>query len=100
MEKKSVYRTIDGRVYDVTMSWEENFKDSDHVFPIKFQFVDRATNKPMKLPREIATFTVGDPEEAMGDRVKHYFGGDRASLMTDYLEMAYRRVCDWVERGK
>ena len=100
MDKKSVYRTIDGRIYDVTMSWNENFKDADREFPIKFGFVDRATSKALKLPREIGTFTVGDPAEPMGERVTHYFGGDRASMMTDYLEMAYRRVCDWVERGK
>jgi hypothetical protein len=100
MEQKSVYRTLDGKIFDVSMSWNEKFKDSEHLFPIKFSFIDRATKKPITLPRDIGTFTLGDPSESLGERVEHYFGGSRESLQSDYLEMAYRRVCDWVERGK
>jgi hypothetical protein len=100
MEQKTVYRTIDGRVYDVAVSWDENFKPTAHEFPIKFTFVDRSTNKAIKLPREIGTFTVGDPEETLGEKVEHYFRGSRESMITDYVEMAIRRVYDWVQRGK
>ncbi len=100
MDKKSTYRTVDGRVYSVTMTWDEKFKDADKVFKIGFGAVDQATDRALKLPREIATFAIADAEETLGERVKYYFQGDRELLMTDYLTMAYRRVMDYIERGK
>jgi len=99
MEKKSRYHCIDGRTYDVSMSWGENFKDADNVFKIAFTALDTTTSRPLKLPREIGTYAIGDPEETMGERVKFYYGGSRELLMSDYLTTAYRRVCDWIERG-
>ena len=99
MDKKSAFRTRDGRVYDATMSWNENIKLSEHVFPIRFTFVDRATNRALKLPREIATFAIGDPAESLGERVQSYFNGDQDAMFIDYLEMAWRRATDYVERG-
>lgn len=100
MEKKSVLRCRDGRVYNITMAWDPHFKDSDNIYPIRFQVVDKNTGRPLRLPREIATFAIGDPTEALGERVKTYYGGNREAMLTDYLEMAYRRATDWVERGK
>lgn len=100
MEKKSHYHCIDGRNYEVTMSWDDGFKDKDHVFKIGFKAVDEATSRPLVLPREIATYQIGDPDENMGERVKYYYEGKRELLMTDYLTTAYRRVCDYIERGK
>ena len=100
MEKKSHYHCIDGRNYNVTMSWDEKFKDADHVFKIKFVATDDATSRPLILPREIATYQIGDPDENLGERVKFYYEGKRELLMTDYLTTAYRRACDWIERGK
>ena len=100
MEKKSVLRSRDGRAYNVTMSWNTEFKDSENIFPIKFQVVDRATGRPLRLPREIATFAIGDPMENLGYRVQTYYAGNREAMLTDYLEMAFRRASDWVQRGK
>lgn len=100
MEQTSTYRCIDGRAYDVTMAWNENFKDKEIIFPITFKAIDQTTHRPLTLPREIATYAIGDPDEPLGVRVTEYFHGDRQLLMTDYLTTAYRRVCDWIERGK
>lgn len=100
MDKKSTYRCVDGRTYNVTMSWDENFKDSDRIFKAKFEAVDTGTGRALTLPREIATYAIGDAEETLGERVKYYFHGDRSLLMTDYLTSAYRRVTDYIERGK
>jgi hypothetical protein len=99
MEKKSLYRCVDGRNYDVKMSWNENFKDADLIFKITFAAIDQATDRALKLPREIATYAIGDPSETLGERVKYYYHGDRQLMMTDYLTSAYRRVTDWIERG-
>ena len=99
MEKKSNYNCVDGRRYDVTMTWDENFKDADKVFKIGFAAVDPGTKRALKLPREIATYTIGDPDESMGERAKYYYGGSRELLMQDYLTSAYRRACDYIERG-
>ncbi len=100
MEKKSHYHCIDGRNYEVTMAWDDSFKDKDHIFKITFKAVDEATGRPLILPREIATYQIGDPDENLGERVKFYYEGKRELLMTDYLTTAYRRACDWIERGK
>lgn len=100
MEKKSHYHTVDGRDYAVTMTWDEKFKDKDHVFKITFVAVDQATDRPFPLPREIGTYQIADPDETLGERVKWYYEGNRETLMTDYLSTAYRRACDFIERGK
>jgi len=100
MDKKSSYYTIDGRAYDVTMSWDEKFGDNDKIFRIFFAAKDRDTGRMLNLPREIATYAIGDPEETLGERVKYYYNGDREGLMSDWLTTAYRRACDWIERGK
>ncbi len=100
MEKQSNYQTIDGRRYAVTMTWNEKFKDADGIFKVQFQAIDRGTDRSLTLPREFATYQIGDPEESLGERVKYYYGGDRELLMTDYLTTAYRRICDFIERGK
>ncbi len=100
MEKKSTYRCIDGRSYDVTMTWDEKFKDADKIFKAQFAATDQTTGRPLKLPREIATYAIGDTEETLGERIKYYFHDDRELLMTDYLTTAYRRVTDYIERGK
>ena len=100
MEKKSHYHCIDGRNYDVTMSWDENFKDKDHVFKISFKAIDQATGRPLTLPREIGTYQIGDPDENLGERTKWYYEGSRELLMTDYLSTAYRRAMDYIERGR
>ena len=39
MEKKSHYHCVDGRKYDITMTWDEKFKDADKVFKIGFAAV-------------------------------------------------------------
>ena len=99
MEKKSQYRCPDGRVYDMTMAWDENFRDKDHIFKITFKAIDQADDKAYPLPREIATYQIGDPDENLGERVKWYYENSRELLMSDYLTTAYRRACDYLERG-
>ncbi len=100
MEQKSRYTCVDGRSYDVTMAWNERFADKDSIFKVTFAALDKATGRALALPREIATYAIGDPDENLGERVKYYYNGDRELLMTDYLTTAYRRACDWIERGK
>jgi len=100
MEKKSQYHCVDGRNYEVTMAWDENFKDKDHIFKVTFRAVDKSTDRAYVLPREIATYQIGDPEENLGERTKWYYEGSRELLMTDYLTTAYRRACDFIERGR
>src|SRR4051812_37861490 len=100
MEKKSSYFCNDGRAYDVTMAWNEGFKDTDKIFRVTFKAVDKQTGRPMTLPKEIATYAIGDPEETLGERVKFYHGGNREDLMGEYVTTAYRRVSDYIERGK
>ncbi|HEX5322968.1 MAG TPA: hypothetical protein VFW40_04220 [Capsulimonadaceae bacterium] len=100
MEKKSVLRCRDGRVYNIKMSWNPDFNDNDYIYPIKFQVVDQASGRSLRLPREIATFAIGDPLEPLGERARTYYSGNREAMLTDYLEMAFRRTTDWVQRGK
>ena len=99
MDKKSSYYCVDGRSYDVTMTWDESFKDAEKIFKIGFKAVDKQTGRALRLPREITTYAIGDPDESLGERVKFYFGGSRELLMQEYLTSAYRRACDYIERG-
>lgn len=100
MEKKSVYRCLDGRAYNMTMTWNEKFKDADTIFKATFIANDIDSGRKLLLPKEIATYAIGDPQETLGSRVTHFYGGNREEMMGDFLTSAYRRVCDWVERGK
>ncbi len=100
MEHTSVLNCLDGRSYDLTMSWNEKIKDTEHVFPITFKALDKTSGRPLKLPREIATFALGDPAEDIGERTRVYYGGSREALTAHYLEMAFRRVTDWINRGR
>lgn len=100
MEKKSSYYCLDGRAYDVTMSWNENFRDNDKVFQIKFAAIDKKSGRALPLAKEIGNYQIGDMTETLGERVQHYYGGSREDFMSDYLTSAYRRAMDWIERGK
>lgn len=100
MEKKTSYYCIDGRAYDVTMAWNENFRDSDKIFKINFKAVDKQTGRALNLPREIATYAIGDVEDTLGERVKYYYNDNREEMMGDWVTTAYRRVSDYIERGK
>jgi len=99
MEKKSSYHCVNGRSYDVTMTWDPDFKDTEKVFKIGFAATNQRTGEALKLPREFATYAIGDTDENLGERVKYYYGGNREMLMQDYLTSAYRRACDYIERG-
>jgi len=100
MEQKSVVNCLDGRSYDLTMSWDEKIKETETVFPIKFAAVERTTGQKLKMPREIATFAFGDPLMTIGERVRLYYAGSNEAMVAHFLESAYRRVTDWVQRGK
>jgi hypothetical protein len=100
MEQKSVLNCPDGRAFDLTMRWDDKIKDSEHVYPILFEAVDRATGRKLKMPREIATFAFGDPLENVGERCRLYYDGSREAMTAHYVEMAYRRVTDWIRRGR
>jgi hypothetical protein len=100
MEQQSVLNCLDGRSYNLKMSWNEKIKDTELVFPIQFVATDRISGRALKLPRDIATYALGDASETVGDRIKFYYGGSREALVGHYLEIAYRRVTDWINRGK
>jgi hypothetical protein len=100
MEQKRVLNCIDGRTFDITMSWNEQFKDQEKLFPIRFKAVDRSTGRDLKLPKEIATFAVGDPLETLSEKQATFYGGSRDAMLADWTAMAFRRVTDWINRGK
>ena len=99
MEKKSQLHCTDGRSYSMTMAWNENFKDTDSIFKITFKAVDQSTDQPYVLPREIATYQIGDPDENLVQRVQYYYDNSGELLISDYLTTAYRRACDYIQRG-
>ena len=100
MEQKNVYTTTSGMKYEMTVSWNPDIALTENVFPIRFDVVDKDRGLAVKLPREIATFAIGDPAETLGDRVDFYYGGDKNAMFVDYIETAMRRAMDYVERGR
>ena len=51
MNQKSVLTCLDGRRYDLTMSWNEKMKDTESVFPIQFVAIDRESGRGLKMPK-------------------------------------------------
>lgn len=100
MEKKTSLLCRDGRHYDIKMIWNENFKPTDLIFKTLFTASNRETGRALALPKEFATYAIGDPQESLGERVEHYYGGDKDRLISDYVTSSYRRVSDFIERGK
>jgi hypothetical protein len=100
MEQQSVLNCLDGRSYHLKMSWNEKIKETEHVFPIQFTAIDRQSGRPIKLPKDIATYALGDPAENLGEKTRLSYGGSREAMVAHFLEIAYRRVTDWINRGK
>ena len=100
MEQQSVLNCLDGRSYHLKMSWNEKFKETEHNFPIQFTAIDRQSGRSLKLPKDIATYALGNPVETLGEAVSLSYGGSREALIAHYVEIAYRRVTDWINRGK
>jgi len=65
-----------------------------------YEQVDKTTGRALNLPREIATYAIGDVEDTLGARVKYYHNGNRDEMIGDWVTTAYRRVGDYIDRGK
>jgi hypothetical protein len=100
MTKKYAYTTSDGRRYHMAVTWNPEIKLTEAIFPVQFQFADAQTGQNQRLPKEIATFSIGDPNETIGQRAKIHYNGDKDAMFVDYVEMAIRRATDYIERGK
>jgi hypothetical protein len=94
------YTTVrDGKDFLVTISWEESAFQSAHWFEAQVAVQQEPDGTPLKLPRELATYRVGETERPYRELVRLDFGGDREAALGHLLGTICRRVYAFIERG-
>lgn len=94
------YIASDGTNYIVTVSWDERRLDKAHWFEARVEATDPDSGFKYPFPREIATFRIGETEHPFRDYVKIDWNGDREAAINHFLGTIYRRVYDYLERGR
>ena len=94
------YTTVEtGEDILVTVSWNEDSLATSHWFEAKVVAEREKGGEPIKLPRELATYRVGETERPYRDLIKIDFDGDREAAFQHLLGTITRRVYSYLERG-
>jgi hypothetical protein len=94
------YTTVAGGTdYLVTTRYDESKFESAHWFEAKVDAVNEATGEPVKFPKELATYRVGEVEHTFRQYVDLDFAGDYEAAVRHILDTLYRRVYSFIERG-
>lgn len=83
----------------VTVSWNEDALSTAHWFEAKVAAMAEKTGAAVKLPRELATYRVGETERPYREYIRIDFGGDREAALQHLLGTITRRVYSFLERG-
>ena len=99
-QTKRRYTSSDGIDYIVTVSWDERKLDKAHWFEAKVEAIQEGTDFSYPFPPEIATFRIGEIEHSFRQYVDIDWAGDREAAINHFLGTIYRRVYDYLERGR
>lgn len=83
----------------VTVAWDERALDTAHWFEGRVDVVGERTGRKVALPRDLATYRVGEVERPFRDYVRLDFDGDRDAALQHLLNTIYRRIYSFIERG-
>ena len=83
----------------VTVSWNEDALLTAHWFEAKVAAETEKTGAAVKLPRELATYRVGETERPYREYIRIDFAGDREAALQHLLGTITRRVYSFLERG-
>lgn len=94
------YTTVrEGKDYLVSIAYNEDALSAAHWFEAKIEVKGEADGQPLKLPRELATYRVGETERPYRELIRMDFGGDREAALTHLLGTICRRIYAFIERG-
>ncbi len=94
------YTTVqDGKDYLVTLSYSEESLETRHWFETQVSVQEEISGTPVKLPRELATYRVGETERPYRELIQIDFDGDREAALSHLLGTICRRVYAYIERG-
>lgn len=99
-QTKHRYTSVDGKNdFIVTVGVDPAALDRAHWFEASVGVENERTGEKMKLPRELATYRIGEIEHSFKQFVALDFGGDRDAAVSHHLDTIYRRVYSFIERG-
>jgi hypothetical protein len=94
------YTTIRGNEdWIVSVSYDDHALTRAHWFEAQVSALQEATGKPMVLPKELATYRIGETEHPFREYVRMDWGGDSEAAIAHLLTTIYRRVYAYIERG-
>ena len=94
------YTSTDGVDYLVSVDWDERKLDKAAWFETHVEAVEEASGYKYPFPPEIATYRIGETEHTFRDYVRIDWNGDREAGINHHLGTIYRRVYDYLERGR
>ncbi|MBC8102276.1 MAG: hypothetical protein H7Z41_06790 [Cytophagales bacterium] len=97
---KRRYTTVDRATdYIIAVGWDARALDKAKWFEAHVTVTDEKTNRALKLPRELATYRIGEIEHTFREYVALDFGGDREAAIDHLTDTIYRRLHQFIERG-
>jgi hypothetical protein len=97
---KRRYTTLqENRDWIVSVSYDDHALTRAHWFEASVNATDEATGKAFPLPKELATYRIGETEHPFRDYVRIDWGGDTEAAITHLLNTIYRRIYAYLERG-
>lgn len=83
----------------VSVSYDEAALAHAHWFEASVSAVNEASGKPCKLPKELATYRIGETEHPFREYVRMDWAGDTEAAIAHLTDTIYRRVYAYIERG-
>ncbi len=99
-QAKKRYTSTDGVDYIVTVSWDERKLDKAQWFEANVEATQEGTTFSYPFPPEIRTYRIGEIEHTFREYVNIDWEGDREAAINHFLATIYRRVYDYLERGR
>ena len=99
-ENKRRYTSVDGKNdFIVTTGYDPAILDRAHWFEATVSVENERTGEKIKLPRELATYRIGEIEHSFKQFVTLDFGGDREAAVAHHMDTIHRRIYQFIERG-
>lgn len=97
---KRRYTTVSGTDdWIVSVSYDEGALARAHWFEAQVSATNEATGASCKLPKELATYRVGETEHPFREYVRMDWAGDTEAAIAHLTNTIYRRVYAFIERG-
>ena len=97
---KRRYTTVEGdQDWIVAVSYDDHALGRAHWFEAQVSAVNERTGSALALPKELATYRIGETEHPFRDYVRMDWGGDTEAALGHLVNTIYRRVYAYIERG-